>query len=190
MPSFLQACSHSSAPPVSRQLMLVQTWMWYLPERLAVQHRVVGDHLVHLQRRDAGALGDFLDQLRRDATRSRPARTAASGPRADRCAPGGIALQQLLELRFQFWRKSHLPIRYPPARNPCCPWPRSTSAISRPSTICGSACRLPKLGRAHEHAVRLRRAIADHVVAQSRRAAIRSPGTPRPPARGSPRSRS
>ena len=45
MPSFLQACSYSSSPPTQQAADVGADLHVILPQRLAVQHRVVADAL-------------------------------------------------------------------------------------------------------------------------------------------------
>ena len=63
MPSFWQACSQSLSPSHQQATDIGADLHVILPQRLAVQHRVVGEHFVDLQRRHAHAPGHFVDQF-------------------------------------------------------------------------------------------------------------------------------
>ena len=63
MPSFLQACSQSLSPSLQQATDVGADLHVVLAQRLAVQHGVVRQHLVDLQRRHAHAPRHFVDQL-------------------------------------------------------------------------------------------------------------------------------
>ena len=52
--------AHQHATDVGAYLHVI------LAHRLAMQHRIIADHFIHLQRCDAAALGHFVDQFRRN----------------------------------------------------------------------------------------------------------------------------
>src|ERR1035441_5164027 len=92
------------------------------PQRLAVQHRVIREDFVHLQRAHAHAPGHFLDQFVGNMPQLILRVTQHRNHRRP-LPPRRVACQKLREPRFELWRKSHLPRptgRYPPAQNPCC----------------------------------------------------------------------
>ena len=61
--AFWQACSQSSVAVAQQATDVGADLHVILPQRLAVQHGVVADHFIHLQRSHAHAPGHFLDQL-------------------------------------------------------------------------------------------------------------------------------
>src|ERR1700728_1508172 len=114
-----------------------------LAERLAMQHRIIADDLVDLQRGDAAAARHFFHQLLRDRT-DLVLRIEQHGHHRRALAPGWIALQQLGEALFEGGGKGH---------RSTSPSPKSMlrmmameSAMGTPSSMAPSACRLPKLG--------------------------------------------
>ncbi len=115
-----------------------------LAARLAVQHAVVGNHFVDLQRRHADALGHFLHQFVGD----RPdliLRIEEHRNHRRALAPGGIALEQLGEPGFQLGRECHGPFNdlCLLTQNPCCRWRRSRrrSACLPPCAAWLAGCR-------------------------------------------------
>src|SRR6266853_1424834 len=113
--------------------------------RLAVEHRVVANYLVHLDERHIAALSHFLHQLLRDG--------AGLVLRVDQHRHDGralasrrIDLKHLGELLFKLWRKSHVQRSTSPSTKSRLPSDAMESAIRWPSSSAGNACKLPKLG--------------------------------------------
>jgi len=136
-----------------------------LAARLAVQHAVVGNHFVDLQRRHADALGDFLNQL----IGNRPdfiLRIEEHRNHRRALAPGRIALKQLGEPGFQLGENvmGGSSIRISSTKS-MLPMAAITSAISVPSTMREVDCRLPKLACAYERGTAAP-CVADHVISQ------------------------
>src|ERR1041385_547451 len=114
-----------------------------LSERLLVQHGVVGSHLLHLQRQDPDAMRDLGHQLRRYRA-DLILRVKQHGHQGGALPARRIAFEQLLETCFQFGGERHRSLS--PKTKSMLPMAAITSAISVPSTMQGTACRLPKLG--------------------------------------------
>ena len=115
-----------------------------LAQRLGVQHGVVGHHFVDLQRRHANARGDFVDQFlghRADFVLRVHQHRNHRGTLPSR----RIALQHFVKPGFKLRRKCHY-LSVSPSTKSMLPMAAITSAIRVPSTILGTACRLPKLG--------------------------------------------
>ena len=114
------------------------------PQRLAVQHGVIREHLVHLQRGHAHALRHLLDQLLGDVAHF-ILRVEQHRNHGRALAPLGIALEKLRKSGFELWRKGHQRSVSPSTKS-MLPMEAITLAIMIPSTILGTACKLPKLG--------------------------------------------
>ena len=162
-PSFFLQCSNSSSPPTQHARDVRANLHVILALRLAGAASSSSRYFVHLQRSIRGGRR-FLDHLIASSSPPRPARKSTSAPRPTASA-FGIVLQHLLKRASSCGENFMVTGQYLPARYPCFQSPQSRPRSACPSIIFGTPCRLPKLGRAHVHAIRFRRSVADDVVA-------------------------
>src|SRR5581483_11604640 len=129
--------AHQHAADVRAHLHVI------FPERLAMQHRVIPDHFIHLQRRHAAPLCNLFDEFCRD----RANLVLRVDQHRDHGRTGlsfGILLKQLCETLFERGRKCHRSVS--PRTKSMEPSAAIESAISVSFSRTGSACRFPKLG--------------------------------------------
>src|ERR1039458_4562338 len=108
------------------------------------RHGVVRQHFVDLKGRASDAGSDFVHQFVGDAA-DFVLRVEQHGDHRRALAARRIALQEFVKPGFQLGGKCHY-LSVSPRTKSMLPMEAITSAIKIPSTILGTACKLPKLG--------------------------------------------